>query len=627
MSNKFLNGGSNNLSDGTTTIYSAILGADNLTSGMPVKANASQFLVSQKLNIDDTLNLQAELDAKISNPLSSDLDFQTFDATNITNLSVIDTITCDTLEAKTYIVEEELKIQDPLIELAVGNPNNNFNLGFLEEWNDGAPKWSGLLRSKDDNKQYLLEGVETRPTNTDNITSFSKGSLVVDDLFSEGLIVQKTTAGTLGGSISSANGSSTRFSFGSGNTSDTTVDVSSSGVSELLVSGSTSKLQLGSTGNETFNIFNDGTDELKISTSTTDVVKLNINTTTITNQLITSEINVNGAYTLPAVDGTAGQVQQTNGAGIVTWETPTSGSNPTIQDTYDNSASPQILTDVTNQTMVIRQRATPTAGEIMLDLQDDAGTSMFNYTNEDAEFLKDLKLKESNLLFTTNTGNQRWAIKNVGDLTINNSTDTSVVSISSSGLVVANGNIHTNEIDTISGVTLSIGRTNATFIEIGDSGASTGIAGDLISLDSKKILLNNTATLVPNCVCVKLSSGSVFPTGRLLKIINNGGVAAVTQVLPSDPDNLAFGVSVSESFVVGDTVDVAIGGTFLVTLAFNASVLPGNFLEKSDDLGQEGRVFAAAASVGTVAIALTGGVGDVGGTVSVLALFKKAESF
>lgn len=82
MSNKFLNSGSSNLSDGTATIFAAILGATNLDSGLPVKVNASRNLVSEKLAIDDITNLQIELNKKIANPLIEDLDFQTYNAIN-----------------------------------------------------------------------------------------------------------------------------------------------------------------------------------------------------------------------------------------------------------------------------------------------------------------------------------------------------------------------------------------------------------------------------------------------------------------------------------------------------------------------------------------------------------------
>ena len=66
MSDKFLNtgGGEVNLSNGSTTLFGATVGAINLDPSQPVRTNSVRQLVSGKLNISEVNNLQSELDTK-----------------------------------------------------------------------------------------------------------------------------------------------------------------------------------------------------------------------------------------------------------------------------------------------------------------------------------------------------------------------------------------------------------------------------------------------------------------------------------------------------------------------------------------------------------------------------------
>jgi len=66
----FLSGGANgaaDLTDGSANLNIHSITIQNLQPDLPLKTNASKKLVSTLLNISDTANLQAELDAKISN--------------------------------------------------------------------------------------------------------------------------------------------------------------------------------------------------------------------------------------------------------------------------------------------------------------------------------------------------------------------------------------------------------------------------------------------------------------------------------------------------------------------------------------------------------------------------------
>jgi hypothetical protein len=82
MSNKFLGGTSSDLTNGTANLYIASLTVDGLDPSAPLKTNTTKTLQSSNLDIADVNNLQTELNARISNPLGADLDFQTFSAVN-----------------------------------------------------------------------------------------------------------------------------------------------------------------------------------------------------------------------------------------------------------------------------------------------------------------------------------------------------------------------------------------------------------------------------------------------------------------------------------------------------------------------------------------------------------------
>jgi hypothetical protein len=84
MTSKFLTSGSNNLTNGSANLFIAGMTVSGLDPSLPVKTNGVRTLVSAKLDIVDINNLQSELDATISNPLTSDLNANN---NNIANLN------------------------------------------------------------------------------------------------------------------------------------------------------------------------------------------------------------------------------------------------------------------------------------------------------------------------------------------------------------------------------------------------------------------------------------------------------------------------------------------------------------------------------------------------------------
>ena len=88
MSNKFLGSGNSvvGISDGSTNLYGASLGAVNLDPSQPLKTNATRNLVSSKLDIADVNSLQSALDGKLANPLDADFNFNN---NNVLNANTI----------------------------------------------------------------------------------------------------------------------------------------------------------------------------------------------------------------------------------------------------------------------------------------------------------------------------------------------------------------------------------------------------------------------------------------------------------------------------------------------------------------------------------------------------------
>jgi hypothetical protein len=95
----------------------------------------------------------------------------------------------------------------------------------------------------------------------------------------------------------------------------------------------------------------------------------------IESQFVTvSKLNVNGAYTLPDVDGsTSGEMLTTDGSGNVTWQTPAA---TTLEDAYNASTVPQITTTAANPRFTIKDSGEFQVGPV-LDLLDANNDRLF----------------------------------------------------------------------------------------------------------------------------------------------------------------------------------------------------------------------------------------------------------
>ena len=104
---------------------------------------------SKFLDIGSSSNLSNGLGSLNINDVRTNRAIAT--SADVTDLTVSgDATITGTLTATTAIFVDELKVSDNIIELAINNPADNLNNGILQEYNDGAQKWAGLIRSKDD---------------------------------------------------------------------------------------------------------------------------------------------------------------------------------------------------------------------------------------------------------------------------------------------------------------------------------------------------------------------------------------------------------------------------------------------------------------------------------------------
>jgi hypothetical protein len=79
----------------------------------------------------------------------------------------------------TYIDSTTVTIGDNLLKLANTNSADTVDLGFYSLYNDGANKYTGLVRDASDSSYYLFEGLSTEPGQTINFGSVTLAELNV----------------------------------------------------------------------------------------------------------------------------------------------------------------------------------------------------------------------------------------------------------------------------------------------------------------------------------------------------------------------------------------------------------------------------------------------------------------
>lgn len=178
MADKFLltggGGGVVNLSNGSINIFSASLGADNLTANKALKTNSLKQLISSNLEISDVNNLQTELDSSITNPFNG------------------------TLQTKGNLIEDS-KLNIPALTIKTNDANLVNSVGvinFTDSTDSTASKvglngFGGLVLTNNNvNGQVYINADNSILTIDDNtsISSFNT-KLVVPELSIEDTIV------------------------------------------------------------------------------------------------------------------------------------------------------------------------------------------------------------------------------------------------------------------------------------------------------------------------------------------------------------------------------------------------------------------------------------------------------
>ncbi len=98
--------------------------------------------------------------------------------------------------------------------------------------------------------------------------------------------------------------------------------------SNISFSGGATTYNLGTPTADRFRLWNSNVGELFTANPNGNITLLP--STSTSSLFVRGNINVNNAFTLPKVDGTNGQVLQTDGSGTVTWATPTDNDNQTL---------------------------------------------------------------------------------------------------------------------------------------------------------------------------------------------------------------------------------------------------------------------------------------------------------
>ncbi len=189
-------------------------------------------------------------------------------------------------------VSASLDISGALLSLANGNTSSDIvNIGYYAfSYNGAVVKHNGLIRSAANAKHYLFNDETTVPTTTSDLTTFSKGNLVLDTLYPT----------TISGGILSGCTAANIINTGT---------VSFPTASDTLVGKSTTDVFINKTltGNTALNFVNAGTtitlpaaNDTLVGKSTTDIF---INKT-LTGNTALDFINSGNTVTLPASNDT-----------------------------------------------------------------------------------------------------------------------------------------------------------------------------------------------------------------------------------------------------------------------------------------------------------------------------------
>ena len=204
--------GSDDLTGGTVDAYLASLRLQNLAPNETIKTDADRKLITSALGIDDVQNLQATLDAKLSNPMTQNLDLAEFEITNTkaNTFSDLGTPPAPPVgQLKLFTKDDGIRqnlhtIDENGVELKIGEANTfNSSTGLLSGCilSVGAPNNTFSLTSGEGILKTTATGAQqsiTIPAYVNQaITNLATSPLTYILINSGGLIVQQTVHPTL----------------------------------------------------------------------------------------------------------------------------------------------------------------------------------------------------------------------------------------------------------------------------------------------------------------------------------------------------------------------------------------------------------------------------------------------
>lgn len=240
-------------------------------------------------------------------------------------------------------------------------------------------------------------------------------------------------------------------------------------------------------------------------------------------------------YAMPTARGTLDQILKTDAAGIVTWQDIIT---PTMQDVFDTSAGPQLITTVADPTMLIK-RGAGVAGNIF-EVQDSAGGVVLSAESTAGVFGNKLQTPVSVLTDITKTA--KWLtiaeptvsshqLKNesnqvvrdilqTGEVTFRVS-DTDVANIDAGGLSLVDGLKTSAFVHEIRGAVPAIPATLTWVNRPEYAGQITFISGDTL-VDFDSTVEQRSVETVEYVVLGKMDIGSsVDLTVQLASVVGN----------------------------------------------------------------------------------------------------------
>jgi len=107
------------------------------------------------------------------------------------NLTVTGNLTVN--GTSTSVNTTNYTVDDPMIYIGEGNQSNVLDLGVVAAFNDGTYQHAGLVRDASDGKWKLFSGVTAEPGTTVDFTTYTKDTLEIGALFTDGAKIGNVT--------------------------------------------------------------------------------------------------------------------------------------------------------------------------------------------------------------------------------------------------------------------------------------------------------------------------------------------------------------------------------------------------------------------------------------------------